>query len=164
MIKIAVEEAVKIREARKANKDKRIDRRLQVLLLRAEGKRASEIAEVCQYNKKGISRIVSRYNKFGLEAMYNNNYKGNRRNLTFLQEEEMLKEFERSANAGQMITTGEMKAAYEKRIGHKSGGSTIYMLLKRHGWRKVMPRSKHPDKASEEAIEASKKLTFGWMK
>ncbi len=32
------------------------------------------------------------------------------------------------------------------------------MVLKRKGWRKVMPRSKHPKKASPEAIEASKKL------
>jgi hypothetical protein len=32
------------------------------------------------------------------------------------------------------------------------------MLLARHGWRKVTPRGKHPDKASDEAMEASKKL------
>ena len=34
--------------------------------------------------------------------------------------------------------------------------SEIY-ALHRHGWRKVMPRSKHPKKASEEVIAASKK-------
>ena len=32
------------------------------------------------------------------------------------------------------------------------------MLLKRHGWRKVMPRSRHTKAASEEAREASKKI------
>jgi hypothetical protein len=32
--------------------------------------------------------------------------------------------------------------------------------LKRQGWRSVMPRSRHPKKASEEAIEASKKITL----
>ena len=32
------------------------------------------------------------------------------------------------------------------------------LVLERHGWRKVMPRSKHPQKASDEAIEASKKI------
>ena len=40
-----------------------------------------------------------------------------------------------------------------------TGRGYIYMLLKRKGYRKVMPRSKHPKKAKEEAIEASKKLT-----
>ncbi len=29
-------------------------------------------------------------------------------------------------------------------------------MLKRHGWRKVMLRTKHPKKADDEAIEASK--------
>ena len=51
-----------------------------------------------------------------------------------------------------------MKAAYIEKVGHSIGGSQIYRMLKRHGWRKVMPRSKHPKKANEEAIEASKKL------
>jgi len=47
---------------------------------------------------------------------------------------------------------------YEKRIGHeiRSHGQ-IYKLLKRHGWRKIKPRPEHPQKASEEEIEASKK-------
>ena len=40
-----------------------------------------------------------------------------------------------------------------------TGRGYIYMLLKRHGWRKVMPRAKHPKKADEEVIQASKKLT-----
>ncbi|WP_414153386.1 winged helix-turn-helix domain-containing protein [Peptoniphilus sp.] len=35
----------------------------------------------------------------------------------------------------------------------------MYRVLKRHGFRKIMPRSKHPKKASKEVIETSKKLT-----
>lgn len=48
--------------------------------------------------------------------------------------------------------------AYEERVGHSIGSSQIYRVLERHGWRKVMPRSKHPKKASEEVIAISKKL------
>ena len=44
-----------------------------------------------------------------------------------------------------------------KGIGHSIGTSQIYYVLHRHGWRKVMPRSRHPKKASEEVIETSKK-------
>jgi hypothetical protein len=33
-----------------------------------------------------------------------------------------------------------LKAAYEKAIGHRTSNSTIYSLLARHGWRKLMPR------------------------
>ncbi|MBR4040361.1 MAG: winged helix-turn-helix domain-containing protein [Clostridia bacterium] len=40
----------------------------------------------------------------------------------------------------------------------KVSDTQIYYVLHRHGWRKIMPRSRHPKKASEEAIEASKNL------
>jgi hypothetical protein len=38
------------------------------------------------------------------------------------------------------------------------------MLLERHDWRMVMPRGKHPKKASEAEIEASKKLKLNTRK
>jgi hypothetical protein len=34
----------------------------------------------------------------------------------------------------------DLKAAYEKAIGHSTSNSTIYNLLVRHNWRKLMPR------------------------
>ena len=52
----------------------------------------------------------------------------------------------------------EIVAAYQKAVPHKIRDMQIYSVLHRHGWRKIMPRSRHPKKASEEAIEASKKL------
>lgn len=69
-----------------------------------------------------------------------------------------LKQFKAKAEKGQLVEISEIKEAYDKAIGHKSGSAQIYRVLHRHGWRKVMPRSKHPQKASNEAIEASKKL------
>jgi len=33
-------------------------------------------------------------------------------------------------------------------------------VLKRHGWRKIMTRSKHPQKASNAEIKSSKKLNI----
>ena len=60
--------------------------------------------------------------------------------------------------AGQEVTAKEIKAAFDEVRGKNTGSGYIYMLLKRHGWRKVMPRSKHPKAANEEACEASKKL------
>jgi hypothetical protein len=37
-----------------------------------------------------------------------------------------------------------VKAAYEKAIGHATSDSTVYNLLHRRGWRKLMPRPYHP--------------------
>ena len=39
-----------------------------------------------------------------------------------------------------MLNIHDLKAAYEKAIGHETSKSTIYSLLARHGWRKLMPR------------------------
>ena len=67
--------------------------------------------------------------------------------MTYEEEEEILSQFEEKANKGQMIVVSEIKAAYEEKVGHSIGGSQIYYVLQRHGWRKVMPRSKHPKKS-----------------
>ena len=69
-------------------------------------------------------------------------------------------EYEERAQAGQIVEVSEIKAAYEEKVGHRIGGGQIYRVLKRHDWRKVKPRSEHPKKASAEAIDASKKLTW----
>jgi len=58
-----------------------------------------------------------------------------------------------------MLDIHEMRDAYEKKVGHSIGCAQVYRVLHRHGWRKVLPRSKHPEKACEQVIEVSKKLT-----
>jgi winged helix-turn-helix protein len=43
-----------------------------------------------------------------------------------------------------MLNVHDLKAAYEQAIGHPTSNSTVYNLLARHGWRKLMPRPFHP--------------------
>jgi Winged helix-turn helix len=52
-----------------------------------------------------------------------------------------------------------LKAAYEQAIGHSTSNSTIYNLLARHGWRKLMPRPFHPNR-DIAAQDAFKKTAF----
>ena len=93
-----------------------------------------------------------------LEEFIRNKYKTHHRSLTDAEENAILAPFEKAAEAGQVVTVKEIKAAFDKVRGKDTGRGYIYMLLKRHGWRKVMPRSKHPKAADEEACDASKKL------
>jgi len=62
------------------------------------------------------------------------------------EEEALLEPLKEAAAAGQIVEVKEIKAAYEKAIGRSldKDRAIIYRMLKRHGWRKVMPRSKHP--------------------
>ena len=148
-----------IREARKKNKDKRAEVRLHALQLRAEGKRSKDIAaEVC-VSAPYVSQLAAKYFAGGIEAIAGNHYGGNRRNMSYEEEELILKPFYETAEKGNMVEISEIEEAYQEKVEHKIGNVQIYRVLHRHGWRKIMPRSKHPKKASEEAIEASKKLS-----
>lgn len=158
---ISKENAAEIMEVRKTIKDKQVDKRLYAVQLRGEGMTNKEIAEKLDTSDKMVSQWVSAYiNNGGIEALLPKKRGGNHRNLSYEEEAEFLEEFSEQAKAGKIVDTNEIKAAYIARVGHSIGGNQIYLLLKRHGWRKVMPRSKHPKKASEEAIEASKKLNL----
>ncbi len=157
---INAEQKAELEAARKANKDKNIDKRLKALILRAEGKKNAEIAKETEYHEAYVSKLVSLYCNRGLGSIVDNHYAGNRRNMSFTEEEALLCEYKKKAEEGQIIEVSEIKKAYEEKVGHRIGKGQIYYVLKRHGWRKVMPRSKHPNKASDEAIEASKKLTM----
>ena len=78
--------------------------------------------------------------------------------MTKEEEKAFLEKFREKAEKGQMISVKEIKEEYDKIVGHETKSSFIYVVLRRNGWRKIMPRSRHPKKASEEAINASKKL------
>ena len=157
--KFSEAEITAIREARRANNNKQVERRLKALELRAEGKSAAEVGAVCDYHPAYITTLVAKYRDGGLEAITGMHYGGNHRNMSFEEESAILEPFLKSAQAGNLISVSEIKAAYQDAVGHSIGTAQIYYVLHRHGWRKVMPRSKHPKKASDEAINASKKLT-----
>jgi transposase len=144
---------------RKVNTDKRVDKRLWAVQLRGEGMKNPKIAEKLDTSAKVVSRWVSAYCKCGIEALMGGKFGGNRRNMSFEEETQFLAEFETCAKNGQLVEISEIKEAYKNLVGHSIGNGQIYRVLHRHGWRKVMPRSRHPKKANEEAIKASKKLT-----
>jgi len=152
---------LRINKLRKSNKDKNIDRRLEVLVLRANGEKRDDIATKTGYSAQYITELVSEYKKTGLEYFAQKHHKGNHRNMSVAEEEVLLSPFKKADSEGKIVEVSEILAAYESKLGRPvASNSQIYNVLKRHGWRKVMPRSKHPNKASDEAIDASKKLTI----
>ena len=155
--KFSHKEIKEIEKARKENKDKRAEARLKALELRAKGAEASEVAEATGFHAAYVSQLVAKYRDNGLEAISGNHYGGNHRNLSFEEEAAILAPFKARAEKGELVEISEIKAAYQQAVGHSIGTSQIYYVLHRHGWRKVMPRGRHPKKASEEVIETSKK-------
>ena len=154
-----LEETQEIKAARAKNRDKSAEKRLEALEMRAEGKKNKEISEKTGFHTQYITVLVSRYKTNGLASITENHYHGNRRNLSYAEEEALLEPFRQDAKAGKTVSVRDIEAAYREAVGHSIGTSQIYYVLHRHGWRKIMPRSEHPKKASEEVIETSKKLT-----
>jgi transposase len=84
---------------------------------------------------------------------------GKHENMTLAEEKALLARFAKVAGAGEMLNIHDLKGAYEKAIGHETSNSTVYNLLHRHGWRKLMPRPFHP-KRNLAAQNAFKKTSF----
>jgi transposase len=157
---IADIEYEEIKALEKSVQNKRVSKRLQVLMLRYEGKKDREIADKLDYDRKRVSQLCAEYKRVGLEEYARHKYGGNHRNMTDEEERAFLGKFEESAKDGQLTTIAEVSAAYDEATGKKhESHSTVYYLLHKHDWRIVTPKTAHPGKASDEVIETSKKLT-----
>jgi len=157
--KITEEIYKEVKESIKKNQKKRVDKRLQVIALRYEGKTNIEIAEQLKYSPRHVSNLFREFQEKGLTEYSRHKYGGNRQILSPEKEKEILEEFRKQAEAGQLVTASKIKTAFDEYLKKDTGSNYIYELLSRHKWRMVMPRGKHPKSGSDEEVEASKKLT-----
>lgn len=153
------EEFKRIQAARKANKNKRVEKLLEVLTLRFEGKSKREIRERTGYNERYVTILLAKYRKLGLEEFIRIKQTSHYRKMTEAEEAQLLEKCRELRGEGKVLTVADIRQMFEEELGESTGNSYIYRVLKRHGWRKVMPRAKHPKAASEEEQNSSKKLT-----
>lgn len=132
--------------------------RVQCLWLRAALNLSSaDTAIAVGWSQSTVKIIQSRYLREGEKVLLGKGRGGKRySNLTEQEEADLLSSFSEKARAGGVLVVGEIKAAYEKKVGKQVPKSTVYRMLARHGWRKIMPRPKHP-KAEIGSQEAFKK-------
>ena len=124
-----------------------------------EPRKAEEIARHCGVSKATVHEVISTYNRLGAAAVETAG-KGGRRHqyLTLEEEAQFLAPFFARAEQGLLTTTAEIWRAFESRVGHHVDDSTIYRLLNRHGWRKLMPRPRHPKADSQAKAHFKKTL------
>jgi len=119
--------------------------RIQMVLLRESGMTQPLIAAAMGVSLSTVNRAHMAYDHGGVKALKPRPSGGRKReNMTLEEEKALLARFAKAAGAGEMLNIHDLKAAYEKAIGHETSKSTIYNLLARHGWRKLMPRPFHP--------------------
>lgn len=81
----------------------------------------------------------------------------NRAKASLEQEARILDEVLSEAATGGVVIVPPLKPAVEARLGKPLALSTLYQMLARHGWRKLVPDKSHPQ-ADPAAREAWKKL------
>ncbi|MFO1349870.1 MAG: winged helix-turn-helix domain-containing protein [Gammaproteobacteria bacterium] len=134
-------------------------RRIQSIYFRARyGYSAPQIAELVGL-KTQISTRMPPILAYG-EAALQQRSKGGRYhfNLALAEEEQLLESFMAKSRIGELVGVSQVQRAYEAKLGHRVAKSTVYRLLHRQGWRKVVPRGHHP-KGDPVQIERFKKTS-----
>jgi transposase len=148
-----------LNKLKKKMNDIKAYRRLTALRMYSQGSTNKVISEATEFSTQYVSELVTKYLNKGIDSIIGDKRTSNNRRMSFDEEVEFLDQFVEMSEAGQVLTIQSILEKYEEKTGKPTCTSTIYALLKRHGWRKLQPRPAHPGKESKEEIESSKKLT-----
>jgi transposase len=163
MVKCNRDQVKRLQKALRREKDPAVRQRIQMVLLREDGNTQPRVAELTGVSLSTVNRAHMAYDNGGVKALRPKPTGGRRReNMTLEEEKAFLAKFAKAAGAGELLNIGELRSAYEQEIGHATSNSTVYDLLARHEWRKLMPRPFHPDR-NIEVQEAYKKRGFAMM-
>lgn len=107
---------------------------------------AKEIAKHTGVSTSTVHQVISEYNRYGQRTIETPGRGGRRSSyLSLTAEREFLAPFIAQAKHGKISTRATIQAAFEQRVGERVAPSTIYRLLERHQWHKLVPRPQHPE-------------------
>jgi len=117
--------------------------------------KAGAIGNIVRLSAYSVKMIHSNFRKYGINSVVDKRGGRYRENMTYEEEVEILKPFEEKSKTGALVIVGKIKKAYEAKIGREVAESTIYRLLDRHGFRKIVPYKRHrkANKAEQEAFK-----------
>ncbi len=129
--------------------DIRIFKQWQILnaVANSPGTKADTIASLLGTTPTIVRRYVRLYNKHGSEYLSSLQWGGRREarsNLSFLQEEDLLKSIAEKSLKGEILTAKDIREQVEKKVNRCVSEDYLWDLFKRHGWKKKAPRPKHP--------------------
>jgi len=133
-------------------------RRYLCVWLRAEqDMNAVEIGKVVGWHPTTVRITQADFIKHGASALTEKPRGGRHRAIMTPDEEvEFLERFREQAGAGSVLVAGRLHQALEEFLGRSVSTATVYRILERNGWRKIVPRPAHPKKDPKDA-EAFKK-------
>ena len=113
-------------------------------------KPAAEIALEVGLARQTVHNLVAAYNRQGPQAVESPGHgQRQRAYLSLTREQSLVDKFRKRSAAGGLSTGTQFKPALEKAIGQPIHKTTVYRILKRHQWRKVVPRPQHPQASAD---------------
>lgn len=129
------------------------------------GKKAEEFAAFLGVTKQKIYSVIQGYNKYGTSWRTYDNWGGRREERCIFSletEAEILEELEQEALSGNILIYKHIKVKVEEKAGKQVSDDYIWDLLKRHGWKKKVPRQSHPQGSEDEQHEYKKNSKRTW--
>lgn len=134
--------------------------RWQAVMLKAEGRTARDIADICKRKEDWVRRTVRRYNQDGPEGIEDGRRSNGRAPLLDdEQQSDLWEALQGNSSDGGLWTSAKVARWIEGKVGHPVDDHTGWLYLRRLGFTRQVPRPKHPD-ADEKAQEAFKKGGF----
>ena len=130
---------------------------LILLSLQADPRPAEVAARQLGLSRSSVNHVVATYNRLGPAALAPTprRAKAPGAYLSRAEEAAFLARFGARADRGELSVARPLRRALEARLGHPVHPRTIERLLARHGWRKVVPRPRHPK--ADAAVQATHK-------
>jgi transposase len=120
-------------------------------------KPAAEIALEVGLARQTVHNLIAAYNRQGPVAVETPGHgQRQRAYLSLRQEQRLVERFVKRSTEGQVSTGCQFQPAVERAIGRPIHKTTVYRMLKRHQWRKVVPRPRHPQANAEEQARFKK--------
>lgn len=144
----------------KKEKNPKAKNRLHVCILRKNGKTIEEISTLLEIPWTTVHSRLKRIQDGGLDALYDVKRKGASCKLNKIQIEKLMRDLDRGPKKCGLGVTMWTSPLVSQHIRNTSGvqydDSSVYLLLKRLGYRIVTPRLKNYQSATPEEIEAFK--------
>jgi transposase len=137
---------------------------LAVVLPVLTGTSLLETAKLLGISQRGTQNLRTRLNEMRTGRYVARQHGGRQReNMTLEEEKAFLGSWEEQAAQGRIVVASEMREALVEKLGKKLCESYVYRLLKRHGWRKSAPDTRHPKADEAKQEEWKKNSKWKWQ-
>ena len=130
------------------------------------GMKAETIALVLSSSASIVRRVVQLYNNHGTDFVTQLTWGGRRESrchISLKKEAALLKTIEEKSMRGEILTAKDIKKEVEKEVKKEVSDDYIWDMFKRHGWKKKVPRPKHPKQNIQAQEEFKKNSQKYWQ-